>query len=167
MKTEREYRRKYRASLSPEKKAEFLLKGREHHRKHYAANKARILAKRKKYYLANEDEVKEKRRAFYSVAGKTPKYVMYCYRNGARKRGLCFDLSSEQFVSFWQKSCHYCGDAIKTIGLDRVDNSVGYTAANVVPCCRPCNVGKMTMAPGEFIARAHRISSRHKIDITT
>jgi hypothetical protein len=39
--------------------------------------------------------------------------------------------------------CHYCeGDIGFNIGLDRKDNTVGYSYENVVPCCGICNSTK-------------------------
>lgn len=86
---------------------------------------------------------------------------------GAKQRGLEFKLTLEQFSSWWQKPCHYCGESIGTIGLDRVDNLQGYTTDNVVPCCRPCNVAKMTQTVGEFVARCHRVAQRHALSHPT
>jgi hypothetical protein len=36
-------------------------------------------------------------------------------------------------------------------GLDRVDNTLGYTEANVVPCCQICNIAKQRMSVDEFV----------------
>jgi hypothetical protein len=35
-------------------------------------------------------------------------------------------------------------------GIDRIDSKLGYTASNVVPCCRICNTAKQDMSVGEF-----------------
>mgnify|MGYP001559832597 CR=1 len=37
--------------------------------------------------------------------------------------------------------CYYCQFPLPDagVGLDRLDNSIGYTVANVVPCCTDCN----------------------------
>jgi hypothetical protein len=79
------------------------------------------------------------------------------YRYRAKSEGYPFILSFEQFSSFWQLSCHYCGDSIDTIGLDRVDSSKGYEIDNVVPCCYPCNRMKMDSSVSEFISRCIKI----------
>jgi hypothetical protein len=36
-------------------------------------------------------------------------------------------------------------------GLDRVNNSKGYTRTNVVPCCIICNNAKRTLSLSEFL----------------
>ena len=101
----------------------------------------------------------------FSCWPKRPQQLFYRYRKGAHKRGISFDLSYQQFLFFWQQSCFYCGDDIETIGLDRVDNSIGYSEANVVPCCYRCNVMKQTDSVEEFVARCQRIAGRHHQDL--
>lgn len=81
-------------------------------------------------------------------------------RAGARNRALAFDLDPLQYRALWGKPCHYCGSAITTIGLDRIDNAVGYTAENTVPCCWVCNSWKGTFTMDEFrahLARLHAV----------
>lgn len=63
-------------------------------------------------------------------------------------------------MSFWQKPCRFCGDAIQTVGLDRIDNRKGYTVSNVVACCRTCNSMKSGQTVAAFIARCRRIAER-------
>ena len=70
-----------------------------------------------------------------------------------------FDLSMADFMSFWQKPCFYCGVAIETIGLDRIDNSRGYEIDNVVPCCPICNYGKLNRTFDEFIEYCQRMAN--------
>ena len=64
------------------------------------------------------------------------------------------------------QNCHYCGEKPKELladkqrnasdipfkrnGIDRVDNSKGYTIDNVIPCCRNCNIAKSTMSYSEY-----------------
>lgn len=40
--------------------------------------------------------------------------------------------------------CHYCGGPLNEtgVGLDSMDNTIGHTCYNVVPCCKLCNVRK-------------------------
>ena len=83
------------------------------------------------------------------------------YRNGAHSRGITFNMTIEQFFSYWQKPCSYCAAAIDTIGLDRVDNTHGYAPGNVAPCCTPCNRMKGTQTTREFLERCRRITSIH------
>ena len=77
--------------------------------------------------------------------------------SGATRRGLPYELTKEQFMSFWQKPCSYCGDQIETIGLDRIDNSMGYTIENVTPCCKSCNALKSNMNAADFVNRCGKV----------
>ena len=39
------------------------------------------------------------------------------------------------------QKCVYCGDT-KRIGCDRINNNLGHTKDNVVPCCIECNTAR-------------------------
>lgn len=87
----------------------------------------------------------------------TPELAFLRYKNGALSRNLEFSLTYEEFLSFWQLSCTYCGSSIGTIGLDRVDSNLGYTINNVVPCCSMCNFMKLRYAKDQFLSQCERI----------
>jgi|WetSurMetagenome_2_1015567.scaffolds.fasta_scaffold02484_13 hypothetical protein len=91
-------------------------------------------------------------------------YHVYKY-TCAKSRGLEFTLTREQFSKLISKPCHYCGcqpnqkfstptktDYCKYNGLDRLNNKLGYTLRNVVPCCLQCNRSKCTLSVGEFFS---------------
>jgi hypothetical protein len=73
------------------------------------------------------------------------------YRCSAEKRGFEFALTKEDFESLTQRDCFYCGMKPSQLarpqmgggylynGIDRNDNSQGYTLTNSVPCCKLCN----------------------------
>ena len=65
----------------------------------------------------------------------SPKAKFRVYQTEAKNRGIPFDLSVEEFSSFWQVPCSYCGREIGTIGIDRIDNSSGYAPNNITSCC--------------------------------
>ena len=44
-------------------------------------------------------------------------------------------------------------------GIDRVDNTRGYTLDNVVPCCFKCNRAKDTMTKEEFLEWVGRVAT--------
>ena len=89
----------------------------------------------------------------------SPKYHFLHYRRGAKARNYPFYLSLEQFSQFWKKNCYYCGVSIENIGIDRLDNKIGYTFENVVACCKVCNKMKNTMGVQEFMSQCKKISS--------
>lgn len=63
-------------------------------------------------------------------------------RQSAKKRGLSWGLHREEYLEAIKLQCKYCtGDLPPNgIGLDRIDNSIGYERSNVVPCCALCNL---------------------------
>ena len=84
-------------------------------------------------------------------------YLFNEYKQTAKKRLIEFALTKEEFKLFWQKPCQYCGDPIKTIGLDRVDNTQGYKLGNIAPCCSTCNKAKSMLTVKDFIGHCLKI----------
>jgi hypothetical protein len=92
------------------------------------------------------------------------------YKKNAKAKGLEFLLTLDQFRDIVVQRCHYCG-AIPRVqktwhslkvkipmnGVDRVDNKLGYSAENCVPCCSPCNYFKRGMPIEDFILRIQGI----------
>jgi len=85
------------------------------------------------------------------------------YKANAKKRGLEYNLTEEQFKNITQKDCFYCGAKPNNIskhkrhngsyiynGIDRVDNTKGYIIGNAVPCCKRCNQAKKDYTLREF-----------------
>jgi hypothetical protein len=67
--------------------------------------------------------------------------------NKAKKRGIFWDLTLEQYLDIVVLPCDYCQNkigtpVIRSVGLDRKDSNIGYTLDNVVSCCYACNVMK-------------------------
>jgi hypothetical protein len=90
-----------------------------------------------------------------------PRYKVYKY--GAERRGYSFDITLEEFINLWNKPCYYCNDTINGIGIDRKDNSLGYTVDNTVPCCTVCNFMKHTMTDNLFIEQCNKITNNFLI----
>ena len=70
------------------------------------------------------------------------------YKYGAERRNYIFELTEEDFYKIIQDDCYICGkktDENHTNGIDRFDNDVGYTLANVNACCGQCNIMKKEM----------------------
>lgn len=92
---------------------------------------------------------------------KKGKFKMY--KGRAKHYNIQFNLTFEEFESFWQKTCSYCGSEIATIGIDRVDNTKGYILENCVSCCTMCNAMKMTSTEGEFLEHLLKIVKFSKL----
>jgi len=78
------------------------------------------------------------------------------YTQGARKRGVPFELSLAQVESLIEQPCHYCGAEPRN-GIDRKDSSLGYNLLNCLPCCTICNVMKMALTYKDFLEHVGRI----------
>lgn len=88
----------------------------------------------------------------YKITAKYKEYI-----NNCTKREVGFKLSFEEFKSLWKRNCFYCGTEIETIGIDRIDNSSGYSVENIVACCWECNRMKSKLEQQEFIEHVERI----------
>lgn len=99
--------------------------------------------------------------------------VLHSYRKDAKQRALSWDLSFEEFLLLTSSDCHYCGASPGNVmgsqgltlrrtrpyngsfiynGIDRKDNSRGYSVDNTVSCCAVCNRAKRTMSYDAFVA---------------
>jgi len=94
--------------------------------------------------------------------------VLGRYKREAKKRNYEWDLSKEDFVKITALNCHYCGisplnrtesrnGAFVYNGIDRVENSVGYTINNTVACCRDCNLAKYKKTAKDFLDYIKRV----------
>ncbi len=81
----------------------------------------------------------------------------YSYKKDAEVRDLEFDIEEYVFASFWKRPCCYCKKIVDTVGLDRLDNNVGYLLSNVVSCCMECNYIKKKMSYSEFVNYCRRV----------
>lgn len=95
------------------------------------------------------------------------------YKSNAKARGHEFKLSPDQANMLFMSDCHYCDQPpeirrfstanknayeARMSGIDRVDSTKGYTAANTVAACKACNKAKGTMSKDEFLALCKRVA---------
>jgi hypothetical protein len=96
------------------------------------------------------------------------------FRHHAKKKGIKVSLTKSEWLKLVKENCFYCGvgpgnkckapikrggigDFIYQ-GIDRVVNSSGYAADNVVPCCKLCNSMKADFTLSTFIEHVDTIS---------
>jgi hypothetical protein len=97
------------------------------------------------------------------------------YKYGAKRRKLEFLISLDKVKSLIFENCFYCGSEpnsfrksqriLKTNqppplvynGIDRINNDIGYTETNVVPCCIICNRAKREMSYENFLLWLDRV----------
>lgn len=66
------------------------------------------------------------------------RYAYMCKH--AKRSGRELGLSLHEYIALTAQPCYYCGNKLPhTGGLDRIDNTKGYTSENVLPCCTACN----------------------------
>jgi len=95
--------------------------------------------------------------------------LYFGYKRNAKNRNHFFGLDIDFFKKITKQNCFYCGtepsqknnrksngDYIHN-GIDRIDSSKGYTTDNVVPCCKKCNIGKMTASQSDFLEWIEKI----------
>lgn len=102
-------------------------------------------------------------------AGQAPlTQICLSYEAAAKKRNLQFDLSRKDIESLINKNCFYCGIKPSNIkkgklgnifynGIDRVNNQIGYTCENSVPCCKTCNRAKLEQTKIEFLSWIEKV----------
>lgn len=71
---------------------------------------------------------------------RDPKYKIQKYKYIDRKRGMGSDLSIKFMENSLSSICTYCG--FPSTGLDRLNNSLGHTEKNCIPCCKECNLAR-------------------------
>lgn len=115
--------------------------------------------------------------------------VLGGYIYTARKKGNKWSLSRELAIALFLGNCFYCNRPPSNLfetpsvhahnvgrfvynGIDRKDNSEGYTAENVVSCCTACNFIKGDRSVAEMHAwqdrvAAHRAKQRPPVTCET
>jgi hypothetical protein len=89
--------------------------------------------------------------------------VLTSYKTQAKQRKLSFELTEKQFFTLINQDCYYCGEKPSNTsrgrylnggflynGVDRIDNKLGYSVKNSVPCCKWCNIAKRHRAVNDF-----------------
>jgi len=96
------------------------------------------------------------------------------YKTSAKKRNLSFTLSRYEMYTLTQQNCYFCDQPPANVitsygsyqrltytfvmnGIDRFDNTLGYTLENCVTCCKYCNIAKADLTVEEFYKRIKRI----------
>ena len=148
------YREKHREELNA-----YTKKWREDNRDYEKSPKRREY---KRQYHASGHRQKYDKEYTYKYY-HSPRGRFKGYKAQAKIRNYDFDLTFEQFNSFWQKPCTYCGSHIEEIGLDRVDNHQGYHMKNVVACCFTCNQRKKAMSYVAWNEWTDRLIKRYDI----
>jgi hypothetical protein len=108
--------------------------------------------------------------------------VKSSYVSGAVDRGYIFNLSDEKFDELIFGNCFYCGQEpeeyksdlrlnktnlpFKRNGIDRLNNSIGYTEENCVTSCSKCNRMKSDLDYLDFIQHINKIVNKGSTTIS-
>ena len=97
--------------------------------------------------------------------------VFDSYRKRAAEKNIEFQLDINSVRTLIESSCHYCTKNYSSTkfrkggkfqfrhnGIDRKDNSLGYTKENCVTCCQQCNYAKNDYTYEEFREWVQRVS---------
>lgn len=126
-------------------------------------SKAAYLRQQREYQRrrrANDPEYREKQRKYnersYRKRGYDTKAQFHSLRVGAAKRDYVFEITFEDFTGLISNICYYCNRG-EYVGVDRIDNSIGYVLDNCRPCCKHCNHAKRDMTEDQFYDLIRRI----------
>jgi hypothetical protein len=77
------------------------------------------------------------------------------FKRHAADRGYAWALTDAACETLLAGPCFYCGtvEAGVVNGVDRMDNTVGYTPENCRTCCRTCNTMKLCLDARTFVDR--------------
>lgn len=124
---------------------------REQGKKWDIENRARRVEITQKYVRENREKVRGYNTGYaQSVQGK-----YRTYEHQAKSKGNEWNLTLEQFALILSLPCEYCGQ--RGGGVDRIDNTKGYSIENTAPCCKFCNYMKRDYAVEEFLAHISKI----------
>jgi len=100
--------------------------------------------------------------------------VYRTYKQSAKLRNLAFEITTEAAKTLFNDVCYYCAEPPSAVqrakqagvrvsgyvynGIDRINSAKGYTADNVVTCCKQCNRAKRDLSHNEFIRWARRVA---------
>lgn len=105
--------------------------------------------------------------------------LLTSYKSGAKKRGLNFKLTNDEFKTLTKAPCFYCGilpgntlkirvknDPTRSQyiynGVDRIDNFIGYVLSNCVTACTMCNLAKKNFSQADFLNWVERVYQYQK-----
>lgn len=103
--------------------------------------------------------------------GSAANEIIYKYRLRCKKNGISWELTRDDCIKLFKGNCRYCGarpERARRVhtsvfiynGIDRVNNSVGYTKENVASCCMRCNYMKSDLTLEEFYEHISKIWKR-------
>ena len=123
---------------------------RQQAREYYHRHRERLLEQKRNVSPEKKKIEADRKRANYlkhkdKIAARDllPSRRLSTARSLAKKRGLTWTLTLQQYSEIICKDCYYCegyfGKTRKGSGCDRINNDLGYSVDNVLSCCGFCN----------------------------
>jgi hypothetical protein len=102
-----------------------------------------------------DEKRKDRKRNYKEEKSKNLENYYKEYITKATQKGREISIDFDVFISLVTSVCYYCNhnSDTETIGIDRIDNTKGYTNENCVPCCWKCNRMKRIYHPQFFIEK--------------
>ena len=109
---------------------------------------------------ANPERKQKKKEWTVNIRYKSKQYHYTIYKTHAHERNLCFELKTDDYLAIILQKCNYCNgmNDVGFNGVDRKNNTIGYTLENSVSCCSVCNFMKKITHSDIFIKRAMHIA---------
>ena len=121
------------------------------------ANRAKLNVLSAKYRNENLKKYQQYARGYYreSLSFKVQYSRM---RRDTKVRNITLEITLEDFTEIVSKPCEYCGEEKERRGIDRKDNTLGYTKENSASACKICNYMKKTMTVQDFLYHVKKIA---------
>jgi hypothetical protein len=150
MESRKEYQKKYRQS------AEYKAKNAERMKKRRQTDDGKAYKKK---------EIRTVKSRFNRAKRWNTKYRTNFYTGELDLKE--WTISFEEYAATITRNCYYCNTSLTGetgSGLDRIDNSKGYTPGNVNPCCSSCNRIRGDSMSAEEFKHQSKLNGRWKDD---
>lgn len=152
----KEYQRKYQKEWYRKNKEKHDLRGKVWGQD--PENKKKRVRYVQKYVKKNKEKVQQYGKVYsQTIAGKYRSYL-----SSAQKRKYDFSLTISEFGEIITGNCKYCGEKTTPMGVDRIDNTIGYTKENSTPCCKKCNYMKNKHSVTDFLSHVAKICKHNE-----
>jgi hypothetical protein len=136
----KEKRREYARQYYLKNIEKYRVRNKEYNEKH-GDKKSAYYHKNKDRYRESQKQFCEKNEGYKLNHAKTVRGRYLQGRAGAKRRGIAWNITLEEYEPFLKHPCQYCGGPLNEtgVGLDRKNDEPFYSVSNVAPCCRRCN----------------------------
>lgn len=98
-----------------------------------------------------------------TIYKKTRKYRHHAeygkFINNCGRRDKDVEITKDDYNNILKYRCYYCNNVNNPnqIGIDRLNNDIGYTLDNIKACCGECNIMKGVLSEDDFICQTKSI----------